>query len=310
MVKILISFEKKHLYFLFFAIGILALAGFGMAFKTNPSNNPSQPAVMGHSSDEVLVNVSGNEKTLQTAIDDGTLGGSWTRNGNNISYTAGNVGIGTPSPSTGLMVTKGNAASLTKGSGMLQIGDDAVSGNQNLVIDWQSIQSRKVDGTAQNLLINPYGGNVGIGVTPGVKLDVSGDVRATRFLVGGNDVGRYTWDGSRILVDGQNVVRSAFADTATDVVNKPSCLWRAEIHRRGDATKDARCPTGYSAVAGGGWGAGASISSSTPYDSNSDGYADGWQISFSRGGDFERNVQVFCCKNINIEPPQVQDWGF
>ena len=55
----------------------------------------------------------------------------------------------------------------------LQIGVDAASG-----ASW--LQSQRVDGaaTAYNLLLNPAGGNVGIGTTsPGAKLDVAGAIK-------------------------------------------------------------------------------------------------------------------------------------
>jgi hypothetical protein len=124
MVKILISLEKRHLYFLFFAIGILVLVGIVTSY--NPGMSGGTPAIMGHSSDEVMVNVthagSWQLKSLQAAINDSDFGGNvWVQNGNNISYTAGNVGIGTTTPaarldvngtivSTGLTVSSGTVS--------------------------------------------------------------------------------------------------------------------------------------------------------------------------------------------------------
>jgi hypothetical protein len=120
MVKIIFSFEKRHLYFLLFAIGIFALVGIATSY--NSGMRGGNPAVMGHCSDEVMVNVSGNLTTLQAAIDNGTFGGSWKSMAGGIYYNDGNVGIGTATPSVALEVAQNKAikvgnAFLSSGTG-------------------------------------------------------------------------------------------------------------------------------------------------------------------------------------------------
>ena len=67
-----INIQKKDLWLLsvicVFFIGVGFVVGFGDYVN-------GYPEIMGHSSDEVMVNVSGNLVTLQSAINDGGLGG-------------------------------------------------------------------------------------------------------------------------------------------------------------------------------------------------------------------------------------------
>jgi hypothetical protein len=103
---------------------------------------------------------------------------------------SGNVGIGTISPVSRLQsnnVSTYNSATpsgaivasnLSNGDAVLDIGVDSTSLGY--------IQSRNINSTTvYNLLLNPIGGNVGIGTTnPGAKLEVASPSSGTTMLVG------------------------------------------------------------------------------------------------------------------------------
>lgn len=83
--------------------------------------------------------------------------------------TDGRVGLGTESPRARLHVREGLEAGLGDDSGFVVIGD--VDGT-NLVMDTNEIQGR-VNGATSRLLLQPHGGNVGIGTTnPRVRLHI------------------------------------------------------------------------------------------------------------------------------------------
>jgi hypothetical protein len=98
----------------------------------------------------------------------------------------GKVGVGTTSPPALLTVTGANT-SLTTNTPQLVITDTG-DPNERLLFGVDStgngtgfIQATKVGTGAQNLLLNPTGGNVGIGMTsaPTSRLDVNGGIKAT-----------------------------------------------------------------------------------------------------------------------------------
>ena len=102
--------------------------------------------------------------------------------------SAGNVGIGTTTPEADLHVI-GNASGLNDGTIALFEGNND-GGNRGIHIGqegsgsqaWPFIQSYHSQGVTNywELLLNPYGGNVGIGTTdPTSKLQVVGDVDAS-----------------------------------------------------------------------------------------------------------------------------------
>ncbi|GEM_PF-4813430 len=103
-----ISFSNRALYTLI-AAALIIVAGIGVYAYNSAYNNP---AVFGHSADELEVSIGGAAKTLQQAIDDGDFAGtgggssagtsdsSWVKSGNNVILNeSGNIGIGTSSPS-------------------------------------------------------------------------------------------------------------------------------------------------------------------------------------------------------------------
>ena len=97
----------------------------------------------------------------------------------------GNTGIGTLTPSARLTITGSNTG--TAGTPQLLVTDSADPserlriGVDNTGNGTGFIQSFKEGTGAQNLLLNPLGGGVGIGRTPGsgLALDVQGNVAAT-----------------------------------------------------------------------------------------------------------------------------------
>lgn len=125
-----------------------------------------------------------------------------------VSPTVGNVGIGTTAPGNKLAVTEpvATAAAIPavgSNGGTFSVLSDA--GKYGLIIGAKGNgdvfqQSQRVDGSAfvYNLLLQPSGGNVGIGTTtPSEKLDVSGNIRASGQL----STGAQTLTGGTSTVD-------------------------------------------------------------------------------------------------------------
>ncbi len=69
MASLTINIGKREIYFLVTIAVFLISLSFIVAFNWGSG----EPSVMGHTSNEVGVNVSGDVKTLQQAIDDGDL---------------------------------------------------------------------------------------------------------------------------------------------------------------------------------------------------------------------------------------------
>jgi hypothetical protein len=111
----------------------------------------------------------------------------WTTTGTNISYSAGNVGIGTTTPSAKLnvynsgptQVIVGNSSTSTGGFTSLLFGTSADSNGYGY------LQSIKASGTALgDIILNKDGGNVGIGTTQtDAKLTVKGTIHTNEVKV-------------------------------------------------------------------------------------------------------------------------------
>ena len=116
----------------------------------------------------------------------------WNRSGNTLSYSAGNVGIGTVAPSQKLEV-----AGTVKATAF--VGDGA--GLTDVIISDGSVTSAKLASDAASLnkisggVMTSSGGNVGIGTTaPGAPLEVRvpGDNAVIRLKSGSAMVPRYS----------------------------------------------------------------------------------------------------------------------
>ena len=151
-------------------------------------------------------NSGGTWQTLQAFV--AGLGGTtqWTTSGTSIYYNGGNVGIGSSTPSANLVVAGGQILGGGSSSnwGQLNIGGATSINAAGTIYSYSRICSSNNSGgcdsnggvviagaggvAAGNVLINALGnsyfnvsgGNVGIGtVSPGKKLDVTGDIRAS-----------------------------------------------------------------------------------------------------------------------------------
>lgn len=109
----------------------------------------------------------------------------WQKSGTDMYYDSGNVGIGTASPGAKLEVEQ-NLDNTNTGVIIDNIDQHLrlTSFYQAGVAQSSSIQSINDAGTiAQDLLLNPGGGNVGIGTTtPNYELEVSGTIKGDAVL--------------------------------------------------------------------------------------------------------------------------------
>jgi hypothetical protein len=134
-----------------------------------------------------------------------TISGGATTTGN--AYFAGNVGIGTTTPRTKLTIQQSGDSTLYTGNqGLSVVGSNNVS--LQLWVDGSGgktyIQGVKDQISFHDLLLEPHGGNVGIGVSPSYPLQVAGQGRFSGLIfsdAGFSRVGSdsaaatsYTWD--------------------------------------------------------------------------------------------------------------------
>jgi hypothetical protein len=116
----------------------------------------------------------------------------WGLNGSDMTFTSGNVGIGTSAPTSLFEVKKGSgmadAARFTNSSGVSQlrvnVSGTATSGSSDLQA-WNTSND-----TVNSFAINPNGGNVAIGKSSAnFPLDVAGDARFAAKLFTTDDTG-------------------------------------------------------------------------------------------------------------------------
>lgn len=149
----------------------------------------------------------------------------WTTAGSSIYYMS-NVGIGTNSPVTKLHVAGSTRVDGT--SGRLYLGTGAAVNYRGLEIIEEnattfSIRHHDPNVAWRNIVLNPYGGNIGIGtLNPGAKLDVVGTIRGGN---GDTNIGNHPTYGSTygafwrqgadysLLTDGTNTFLNAPVST-------------------------------------------------------------------------------------------------
>ncbi|MFA7144835.1 MAG: hypothetical protein WC088_06200 [Candidatus Izemoplasmatales bacterium] len=133
--------------------------------------------------------------------------GVWNTNGNNIYYNTGNIGIGTSNPASKLEVRSGISSECFLASsdnpGLVGIGySDIVAGRGSTITDNNTFlafgRTASINGSGYiqtfisngnfnngNLLLNPNGGNIGIGTTsPTDKLEVNGNINVVGDMYG------------------------------------------------------------------------------------------------------------------------------
>ncbi|MDD2224627.1 MAG: hypothetical protein PHP97_00495, partial [Candidatus Shapirobacteria bacterium] len=164
---------------------------------TNPSGGKLQIFGEGAANGLSIYNGTGDTLRLYRVNNVGILSRGGVDTAGIAINVSGNVGIGTTNPGVKLTVTRGGAiydAAPTLGSGTVGVFS-LLSGNglYGLYSGISSngdtwLQSQRNDATtaAYNILLNPSGGNIGIGTTnPLYKLHVSGDALiSTRLGIG------------------------------------------------------------------------------------------------------------------------------
>jgi hypothetical protein len=126
-----------------------------------------------------------------------------------LATTSGNVGIGTTNPTNLLhMMRDSNAARMGVTIENLDERLNLSAFYQSGVAQYSVVQSSNDAGTGNNLILNPDGGNVGIGTTPNanMKLQVAGEMVSSALGAGGGNIriigGNY---GAFFRSDGSNL---------------------------------------------------------------------------------------------------------
>jgi hypothetical protein len=148
------------------------------------------------------ISITPSGKTLTIGSAGGGGSGPWSLNGADTYYTAGNVGIGTSTPTPGIRLEVSGATLLKPGNGNIQFGSPNAELGLSILPNAGNRADLRFDGsvlkllagtgavppTSTNGLAITSDGNVGIGngaPTLGYRLDVSG---ATRLSTGNGTV--------------------------------------------------------------------------------------------------------------------------
>ncbi len=161
--------------------------------------------------------------------------GVWNKSGPNISYSGGNVGIGTTSPGAPLEVrVPGDNATIRVNSGDAASGqhysalDFIDSGNSGWGIGKNPSTNFYIDeGGVANRLTILKGGNVGIGTTtPSAVLEVHGDVK---LGAAGQYFAAAGAENLRIIRGGVNLDGSIFTGTGFTVTRTSTGTYRIDF---------------------------------------------------------------------------------
>jgi hypothetical protein len=191
----------------------------------------------------VMTDSSGNLYSATTSSSFILWGGSTS--GNIWNANSGNVGVGTTNPGLPLHVvgTLGSpATSGTTQTGTLRIAqstgglvmDMGITGTGSNAAWIQATNSTNLTST-YNILLNPNGGNVGIGVTnPVAKLNVSGNIQVESgaFVNNTTSVAQYVMNSAganwgKIQNDAANTWSLSYATSAGTTLGTPVLSWNS-----------------------------------------------------------------------------------
>ncbi len=134
-----------------------------------------------------------------------------------VNPLGGAVGVGSSSPTVKFHVEGGTGISLAGATGFIVAGSTAAS---HIAISDTAIQSKSNATTATDFAINGLGGNVGVGISPAVKLHVDGGNAitlggATGFIAAGPST------SAHVAIDTGNIQAKSNATTATTLSLNP-----------------------------------------------------------------------------------------
>ena len=185
------------------------------------ANNYSQVRFSNAGSAKFAIGIDPQDSYKLKIVNDGNATGANTRM---TITTGGDVGIGTTSPDSKLDV-KGASATPADGNQILSITNTTGGTQLNLGTAENSygwIEARE-GATLRNLLLNPNGGNVGIGTTsPFTNLEVAGSGADSiiRLYAAGGTANIRTWEMRAVGVAGEGLLFRQVNDANNSYTNR------------------------------------------------------------------------------------------
>ena len=205
--------------------------GLSLRGQTSGAVDINAPAVAG---DNTITLPDNNGAANQFYKNSGTAG--IVAHSSMVEDSSGNVGIGTSSPSTKLEVNgSSDTPSVTfNGSGQAIVGDIAVQlaiGRDTSFPFSLYLQGRGANNTARDIILNPSGGNIGIGTdNPAAKLHVTNNGAANIRIDNTSAVGNAQLE----LVPGNNTNPwYVYASSARNLVFQDNSASRMQIDSSG-----------------------------------------------------------------------------